>query len=987
MVCPNWCGCGFWCTALFRKCCCCCPAECEYRCCGCLVTCSRFIYCLQKALQCILDIPIRFIKGILHWFCCAGCFALLVIFLVLGLLAILYRILCETIMDFLLFLYEGISPLFVANLVTNVIYNWNVMVPYISFGVQLAVDLEMTIYDNMVSTLGHTGIDLLIQDLMESSYVISNIILGVLLGLCESNPSDLVGLSEISKDLTIEVISNQEILIPIFQWVTGPLFDIMVPLSQSILHLLTLSTFVVASTGRTLLEFNEMNAANSGTFGGNSGIGSSGIKYDYTTYNGGNYDKFSKINNDMASSYVKELQNSFRTLRSENDLNTLIKNAKDITEAKIKIEKQKMKVNPNTFKDKDDNRYPTDSNAKFASMNENDIKNRQFRLRTMTSIIKDNAKMSISKLNGNTLPGIKTPVQWFGFRDLKHMNEHLKNTYGDGKGFVSSFAPHKHPIFKHMKKNENQIHFSEYMENNNYEPKDFSKHGLMGENNNVMSRKLLGIVPPILPPPLDCFTVFPFPVDPFCILEFIFDIPIDTPPWLEPFVEFDCECDNYDDDGLSGCPGNALTVLQTLISLIFSIDPLDDLVSGTLPSFIEDNLFLDTPGDAPDGDDIVCAIIHLDCFFLIATPIIILLTGLLYTLGFICTCFNIIVELQILNEHQKLVEKIIGSEDLGKAYDRLFEANAGDSMLNPGIYCYGNKDIFPNQTYWIGPDNKLSFHESLEDIRVRKTCFENFATKSCRSKVTATGMDAKQLADRLRLPVPKSIYDKKRHINKRLFDDSFNCNTSKQPRSTFGSNRRDESNDTYDDTISDRNNQFISSSMEMNEYSNEDDINRNTFNYIPTQDDINSNNINTSNTRPIYAPKLPKHIATTQIQQQLVYKAVTNKYPNATHKDIQKYYHMIYPEDKEISNLRSNVHNNAMGYNSYRKLLKSIKNEFGNISNNILTHKEYIECHEAHIKPYMHYELTQSFNDDLNKHLSETNTHGVISKHIHVHNY
>lgn len=208
----------------------------------------------------------------------------------------------------------------------------------------------------------------------------------------------------------------------------------------------------------------------------------------------------------------------------------------------------------------------------------------------------------------------------------------------------------------------------------------------MPSKKNRINRQLLVT----LPPPLDCLTNFPF--DPTCILDFF---PITPPTWLQPFIDFTCSCPGYVDTALPYTAdgfNNFLLVLKTIITAFSSIPFISTfLATITLPSFIQDNLFLGTPGTLPTVNDLLCALFHADYFLAYAVPGIIIAKALLDSLAFIPHCFKTMVELQLLRYLADLIEKDIFSDYLGESYDRIFEKEGKRTLQNPQVFCHGTQ--------------------------------------------------------------------------------------------------------------------------------------------------------------------------------------------------------------------------------------------------------------------------------------------------------
>ena len=106
-------------------------------------------------------------------------------------------------------------------------------------------------------------------------------------------------------------------------------------------------------------------------------------------------------------------------------------------------------------------------------------------------------------------------------------------------------------------------------------------------------------------------------------------------------------------------------------------------------------------------DDLFCALLHLDYFFLYLTAFLFAVT-LLYTLLFVFwDCFKKYVELRVLNQHNKLVKIILDAQEYGEAYDRLFEKQG-----YPDYYCR-NRTYIPLQ------------YDAIESLRGKNACFTN----------------------------------------------------------------------------------------------------------------------------------------------------------------------------------------------------------------------------------------------------------------------
>jgi hypothetical protein len=756
-----------------------------------------------------------------EFLCCASLTLLLIGALLLAGLVLLIRLYCEEIVDFLDFIFvSGGSifnpplPFITSNIINSGIHQWNVMVPYISKFIELSVDFEMNLYDSLVKGLDMSEIDLFIEDILESSSLFSEIIGNILKVIIGSNPEDLKNLSDISKELTEIIIDNNEILLPTINWFIGPSFDISVPLLESLLLLTTSSSLIVHNTGRNLLEFN--NSSNyinmKNKFNDNFG-----------NFNYNNLNEHKSIDN-IAITYIRDLKNTFENLQNEIDFNNIIKIAKNIRDISSEIRKKNTgRSSPSNIKDN----------------NDINLEKKQTTNKILLNLLKENMHKSISSyINPKGITNnLKRVINWMGFESLKHINDHLKEEYGNGKGFISSFAPHKHPIFKKlgMKRpdNNNKIYFSEYLEELRITPKEIGAEGRLKNYNT--NRKLFQIIPgPPLPPPLNCFETVP--LDPLCLIEGLFPLPLDPPPIIEAFLNTDCDCDEYDSSAgyfeLAGF-NNALLVLQTIISSFFYIPFLSTFIMGiTLPLFIEDNLFLDgvTPGDIPSEEELVCAFLHLDYFIFIAIPTIIIITALIYSLGFIWTCFKIYIELRVFKEHQILVDKIIGSEKLGILYDKIFEKELPYTLFNPYVYCYGDPSLDKMPTFWKGFDKRPIYYEAFDKLRVRTSCF-----------------------------------DKKYHSDNYSPNEHINSDILKLPDKKYINNNN------IKETI------FEPISSQKNSIEEEGLINDNQ---------IISTDINDS-------------VVMSNLQKQLVYNSVKKVKPKATYEEIRNFYHMIYPEDHD----------------------------------------------------------------------------------------
>ncbi len=261
-----------------------------------------------------------------------------------------------------------------------------------------------------------------------------------------------------------------------------------------------------------------------------------------------------------------------------------------------------------------------------------------------------------------------------------------------------------------------------------------SRIEISSRKNRVGNRQLLVI----LPPPFDCLTDFPF--DPTCILDFF---PITPPTWLQPFIDFTCSCPDYVDTALPYTAdgfNNFLLVLKTGISALSSIPFISSFLSTiTLPSWIQDNFFLDTPGTLPSNDDLICALIHMDYFLAYAIPGLLIAKALLDSLAFIPHCFKTLIELQLLRYIADLIERDIFSDYLGNTYDRIFEREGKKSLQNPQFYCsgriYGELHHDPMSTTSIdGKQTKYSKgvyavplqYDPLNNLRKRTDCNDSF---------------------------------------------------------------------------------------------------------------------------------------------------------------------------------------------------------------------------------------------------------------------
>ena len=830
MVLPEWCGCGFWFKACYRKFCCCLPPDYEYYISQCAVYISNFIYCFHKLLLCIFDVPIRMLKVLKALLCCASLtLSLLAIFLAVG-ISIAVRTLCDEITDFLDFIFVSggnvFNPPFVIQSIIEVvnmgIYQWNLMVPYISPMIQLGIDLEISFYENVVAQMGTTEVEIVVQDALESLSIFTNIFVNIMDTVVQSNPQDLQNLADVSGDLTKEVIDNSEIIIPTIKWMTGPMMDITIPFIQSLITLTTTSTMFVSGTSRTLLDFTE--TATASNIRGNSFMGE-------------NANIPLRPSNDMAAKYIQDLKNLYENLRREKDLEGILKESETIRGISEEIRKRQMGRSA-------DNVIKEDS--EMVEVNEEDIIERTKRIRILSNLFKQHAIDGLSNyVTPSTITSTGTSLlNWMGFESWKHMNEHIKSNYGNGKGFVSSFAPHKHPIMEKLgfrKFDNSKVHFSEYMEKWNLTALDVAN----GDFDKLYGyrpgqRQLLFLPPAPLPPPLDCFNTVP--VDPLCLIEGLLPLPLDPPDWFEPFVEFDCECDDYDASApfFSGnAMMNALLVLQTIISAFFSIPFLSTFImSITLPAFIEDNLFVDTPGDVPDADTIICALLHLDYFFIVALPAIILAMMFLYSLGAIWTCFKTYIELRVMREHQKLVDKILGAEDLGVLYDRIFECEAPNTMLNPNIYCYGNPDLNVHPTtFWRDEDYRPIYYNAINNLRVRTSCF---GPQYPFNELGRSDVDYSRLIVKPKKPnkPPKQNNNNNSKSSGAGLEGELNLNIGQDMQ------------DMYE--------------LEQDKY----------HGYM-------------------------YNMATTHLQKQITYNAVKEVLPKASKEEIIRYHNMLYPEDHE----------------------------------------------------------------------------------------
>jgi len=733
------------------------------------------------------------------------------------------------------------------------IHQYNMMAPTLRLTVEMLIDMEMQIYDQITNTVGVSEIDLIAQDLLESLSIIASIVFNNVMAICESNPQDLQHFALISKDLTKQVIEANSILLPTIEWTTGPMFDVMIPMMQTISTTLIGASIMVSPLSRSLLS---TEIPIDDAFRRNMNM--NGYEQDPLS------NKFSDVGQ-MSSNYINELRKQFNHLDSLKDLNKMIDEAKEIRSHSQQIH----------FKSRS-------SYTKHPVQTE-----KQERIKLFSTLI-NNQTSTISKyMSPQSLAQHGTTfMNWMGFDDIHHLNRHLKEEYGNGKGFVSSIDPHNSKLMKYLplRRKEGSLSFSEYMTEMRLTPKDFaSKKG--NAQHSPTSRKLLQFIP--LPPPLDCFTTIP--ADPFCFLSlFGITFPLDGPEFIDDFAEFDCDCDDYDtDDGYFSQNGamNALTVLQTIISVFSSLPFINDLLmSVTLPAFIEDNLFITTPGDAPSTDEIICAILHLDYFLLYAIPALFLLFVLVSFLFTFWTCFKIYVELRVLNQHQKLVREILDADDLAAIYDIVFEREAPNSLFNKGVYCFGNPDAFDTgATYTTGKEfYKPLIYNGLNNLRIRKSCYDLKHSVPPKNNTNVLPLPNRPPT---KIDIPKMV-------------KSTTYSSVKLPTSCASKNK----------------------------------------------------------------------ISTTLVQQELLYNAVTKVKPKASHEEIRKYYHWIYPEDYD--------------YNTYSK--KEIMNKavrvLGRQEPHKLTYEDRVNCMKSSRKANVHHINTSYFQKLVNSRLKNTIQHIIVHK-------
>lgn len=630
--------------------------------------------------------------------------------LVFSVIIFLLRLFCDEVIDFLDFLFVsggggggGIFPFIQASQ-----HTWNTMVPYVSPLVVMSVDTMLSVHQTLSAEIGSHQLEELFLDFTANTHVLAEMVFNMFAAIVESDPEDLVGLSLISKELTMRVIESHSLLIDSFDLSTGDGWAALLPLIQSG-NQLAMSAALAGGggaafmTSRTLLSLNTSSP--------------SPAVSPYQT---------------LGTSYIQSLQKGYQDLNAVCDVEEVVDVAKSTADRARAIRRTTQGRGP-PIVDKEVAKSPE----------------RKQRLEKVSSVLREELSRSLRQyqkaMGSNNGDGSRTKgdglgkklLGAMGFETLDGMVSHVREEYGDGRGFLYSLAPHKHfanytrPYRKkHPSPYKSDIHFSEYLEQLGISGKEYARAtggSAQQQEARPGQRKLQQIIPgPI--DILDCFS--DVPPDPLCILGFIFPLPLDPPPFLEPVLDFDCDCPDYEEDCLGvEALQNSLLVLQTIISLFSSIEALgiqDFFMMITLPDFIVDNLFLEDPGEMPDTDDIICAILHLDCFLIVVVVIGFILLLIFGVLKVIADIWNCCQHLRLLAEHEKMFRMVCVSMRNAQDVDTLLRANLKESLFNPGVRNYNDPDYYQGEGYWSEDvrgsyaDRPIIYENPHDDWRVRK---------------------------------------------------------------------------------------------------------------------------------------------------------------------------------------------------------------------------------------------------------------------------
>lgn len=738
---PEWCGVLFWFRGCFQKACFCLPQEYGYYCAMCCRNFTTNIYCLQRLLRCLLDIPIRIVKTFLNWICCAWLFIFVLLALIAAVLSFLIRTYCDEITAVLDVIFLSGIPIFpimafntAVSVANTVIYEWNVMVPYTRLAIEVLVDIEMNVYNNLVSTLGESEIDLLAEDILENVSIVSTLFINVMQAILQSNPQDLKNIADISGGLATELINANQILLPTLQWITGSLFEIMVPLLQALTSLALGTNFIMSQSSMSLFNVAEMKMNGTGNT-----IPMDSIFKENSSYQ-------SKMNtidpSKLAPSFVRDLQYKFMTLQNESDLSGIVDDAKDIrARSRKKSPKQQQQQ-----KDTDPRGSFDFRDVKHERLLEDYLDQRDQRIGVTTDILSRDVFSTISKyINPRSIKNkFNSLINTMGFESLHHVNQHLQETYHNGNGFTASFQPHKHSIFSTLpteKIHKDIVPFSDYLTQRNMTAKQFAIQNTDAAmlNQNVaihgIHRQLFLALP--LLPPLDCFTTIP--ADPICFITYFLPFPLDGPEWLEDFAGFDCDCDDYDSNApyfTLAALQNGLVAFQTFASLLFSIPVVENFFSFIMfPAFIEDNLFITNIGDSPSTSEIICALLHLDYFFAALIPLLFAITLIINLFFTLWTCFKIYVELRILTQHQRLVKEILDTKEIADLWERIFERDVPQHIVNKAIYCGNSNEPFYNRDSYYHELERKNMHNALKQIALESSLGLDTAQQSIGSEI------------------------------------------------------------------------------------------------------------------------------------------------------------------------------------------------------------------------------------------------------------
>ena len=760
------CTCEFWCYAFYNKCCFCLPNTCPLTCMMCWRNFQNFLYCLHKYLCIITAIP-RGILGFIHKILC--CFML---YLLLGALAVLLiyllRTFCIEVIDFLDFLFVsggggGIFPFLrsSSSFIASAQYTWNTYVPFISPLIVMSIDASLSVFEKLSDQIPEQELEELFLNLINSYSCISNILYKILEITSESSREELEAFSNTISHILSESIKNGNIINESFDLALGSGWQILLPIIVS--SSTVLSSSPIWNTYDINYEQNNMNTYDMpiNSFNKRQIL----LFEDYADteyYENANY--YSNYNS-LLHNQLMQYQLSF----SDND-NNISKYPRHLLQRQQQYDENispppplmNNKILPfssmaiefvyNIAKEfnKQSENYDFDHIlSKMKHINNNYNKNnninnnneKQDTLKKITNIItkeildlKNNPNYRENKLKIN----IKNVFNTFGFNNVGEIVNHIRETYGDGRGVLYSLAPHKHfgDTMSNINRNDknypykSDIHFSDYLEHMNVSPKEMSqlyeKHGGFINSYNISSsssslnnkqqqnpgsRIPLQFFPPV--DILDCFDTVP--PDALCILGFIFPLPLDIPDFLDPVLDFDCECDDYDDNcfGL-GLFTNSLLILKTLISYLSSIPLLgiqDFVQSLTIPQFIEDNFFITTPGDEPSIDDILCAILHLDCLIMLILGSLIILCAIISILKIICEIWKCWQDLRFFNEHNRIFDQVIIAQ---KKVDIIDE-----SLMDQHEYFYINPCV--RHSNIEGKKNSSCDYCKLKTLMIGKT--------------------------------------------------------------------------------------------------------------------------------------------------------------------------------------------------------------------------------------------------------------------------